>query len=62
MHKESSPRRLAAAAAVTALLLTGCADGSEDGDGSGRQTLTFWGWSDMSKPVAQWNRTHPESR
>ncbi|RNF92626.1 extracellular solute-binding protein [Streptomyces botrytidirepellens] len=59
MHKESSPRRLAAVAAVTALLLAGCADGSSDGEGSGRQTLTFWGWSDMSKPVARWNKTHP---
>lgn len=59
MHKESSPRRLAAVAAVTALLLAGCADGSGDGEGSGRQTLTFWGWSDMSKPVAEWNKTHP---
>ncbi|MFD8381478.1 extracellular solute-binding protein [Streptomyces sp. NPDC059679] len=53
-------RGLAAAAAALALVLTGCSSGSSDSAGSGKQTVVFWGWSDMSKPVALWNKTHPD--
>lgn len=53
-------RGLAAAAAALALVLTGCSSGSSDSGSSGKQTIVFWGWSDMSKPVALWNKTHPD--
>lgn len=60
-------RRLTSAAALaTALALTAaaCSGGDDsaggDGDSSGRQTLTFWGWTDMAEPVARWNETHPD--
>ncbi|MEO3751120.1 sugar ABC transporter substrate-binding protein [Streptomyces sp. B6B3] len=58
----SRAHRFAAAAAVgTLLVLTGCGGGdSSDDDASGKQTLTFWGWTDMSEPVDLWNETHPD--
>lgn len=55
-------RRLAAAAVGMLLLLAGCSDDSEDGGSAGRQTITFWGWTDMTDAVALWNETHPDIR
>ncbi|MEU6082956.1 sugar ABC transporter substrate-binding protein [Streptomyces sp. NPDC047108] len=72
VHRPSrAPARRAvlggAAAAAAGLALAGCGDSGEGGgEPRGRRkgqkiTLTFWSWvPGIDKPVALWNKSHPE--
>ncbi|WP_435241037.1 ABC transporter substrate-binding protein [Streptomyces cucumeris] len=69
-QRPGAPRRAVlggAAAAAAGFALTGCGS-DDDGEPEGRKkgekiTLTFWSWvPGIDKPVALWNRRHPEVR
>jgi multiple sugar transport system substrate-binding protein len=57
-------KSLVALAAIT-VALTGCSAQEETPKAQSATTpatIDFWSWADMSKPVAAWNRQHPELR